>query len=55
MTLEHWIVSCPGISAERVALLGTHRGRLEWLCEEPLNVVTLAKRTLRDPRKGEGV
>ena len=55
MNLEHWLICCPGISAERVALFGTHRGRLEWLCEEPLNVVTLARRTLQDSRQGEGV
>ena len=55
MTLDHWLICCPGISAERVALFGTHRGRLEWLCEEPLNVVALARRTLRDPHRGEGV
>ena len=31
MNLVHWLVSCPGVSVERVSLFGTHIGRLEWL------------------------
>ena len=37
ITLVHWILDFPRISAERITLFGTHRGRLEWLCEEPLH------------------
>ena len=60
MTLEHWLISCPGISliscpgisTECVALFGTHRGRLEWLCEKPLNVVTLVRQLSKTQRVG---
>ena len=54
MDLKHWLVDCPGVSAERVSLFGTHLGRLEWLCEEPHKSVALARLTLQDPlQRGE--
>ena len=49
MTLQHWLVDCPGVSAEWVSLFETHLGRLEWLCEEPHKSVALARLTLQDP------
>ena len=49
MDLKHCSVDCPGVSAERVSLFGTHLGRLEWLCEEPHKSVALARLTLQDP------
>ena len=45
-TLEHWLLDCPGTSAMKLELFGTHVGDLGWLSSHPLKTVALDKMTL---------
>ena len=47
MDLYHWLCICPGVSAERMAKVGSHTGKLDWLTTEPAASVTLARATLK--------
>ena len=47
MDLSHWLVKCPGVSAERMTRFGSHLGSLDWLCKEPAKSVALARATLK--------
>ena len=45
MDLSHWLVKCPGVSAEGMTRFGSHLGSLDWLCKEPAKSVALARAT----------
>ena len=45
-TLEHWLLDCPGTSAVKREMFGTHEGSLTWLSSHPSKSVALAKSTL---------